>query len=59
MLACVQTELAPTCTPVSLTQHVQDATKGYTVFRAAAKSMAFVKIPFGGGFTNADILYIH
>lgn len=57
MLACVQTELAPTCTLVSL--NVQDATKGYTVFRAAAKSVVIVKIPFGGGFANADIFYIH
>lgn len=53
MLACVQTELALTCTPV------QDATKGYTVFRAAAKSVAIVKIPFRGGFANADIFYVH
>lgn len=38
---------------------VKDAIKGYTVFRAAAKSVAVVEIPFRGGFANADIFYVH
>lgn len=53
------TNRAGTYLHTCVTEHVQDATKGYTVFRAAAKSVVIVEIPFGGGFANADIFYIH